>query len=153
MTLPVVPDRDRMKTETAALAVQLDKWSKALNQHTFTVKDLDRLARRLVTESRNRRGPIDWDQAAQLYLALASLQVGQKEATGLIGKRRQAVDSALSDALPRMRDALQFPDGHDSAAQLRGPTADVDAPPVALEHFDRAIRVIRSALNDSDGAK
>ncbi len=153
VTLPVVPDRDRMKTETAALAVQLDKWSKALNQHTFTVKDLDRLARRLVTESRNRRGPIDWDQAAQLYLALASLQVGQKEATGLIGKRRQAVDSALSDALPRMRDALQFPDGHDSAAQLRGPTADVDAPPVALDHFDRAIRVIRSALNDSDGAK
>ena len=142
-----------MKTETAALAAQLDKWSVALNQRTFNVKDLDGLARRLVAESESHRGPVDWDQAAQLYLALSSFQVSQKEATGLTGERRQAVDRALSDALPRMRDVLRFPNGHDSAAQLRGPTADVDAPPVALEHFDRAIRVIRSALNDSDGAK
>ncbi len=149
----VVPDRDRMKTETAALAAQLDKWSVALNQRTFNVKDLDGLARRLVAESESHRGPVDWDQAAQLYLALSSFQVSQKEATGLTGERRQAVDRALSGALSRMRDVLRFPNGHDSAAQLRGPGADVDTPPVALEQFDRAIRVIRSALNDSDGAK
>ena len=115
--------------------------------------DLDGLARRLVAESESHRGPVDWDQAAQLYLALSSFQVSQKEATGLTGERRQAVDRALSGALSRMRDVLRFPNGHDSAAQLRGPTADVDDPPVALEQFDRAIRVIRSALNDSDGAK
>ncbi|HAB11665.1 MAG TPA: hypothetical protein DCE47_08250, partial [Planctomycetaceae bacterium] len=146
LTLPVAPDRDRMKIETAAMAAQLDKWSVALNRHTFSVKDLDGLARRLVAKSEIHRGPVDWDQAAQLYLALSSFQVSQKEATGLTGERRRAVDRVLRDALPRMRDVLRFPNGHDSAAQLRGPIADVDAPPVALEQFDRAMRMIRSAL-------
>ena len=153
LTLPVAPDRDRMKTETAALAAQLDKWSVALNQHTFTVKDLDRLAQRLVAKTRSHRVPVDWDQAAQLYLALSSFQVSQKEATGLTGERRRGVDRVLSENLSRMRDVLRFPKGHDSAAQLRGPTANVDAPPVAAERFEMAIRVIRTALDDSDGAR
>ena len=153
LTLPVAPDRDRMKTETAVLAAQLDKWSVALNQHTFTVKDLDRLAQRLVAKTRSNRVPVDWAQAAQLYLALSSFQVSQKEATGLTGERRRGVDRVLSENLSRMRDVLRFPKGHDSAAQLRGPTANVDAPPVAAERFEMAIRVIRTALDDSDGAR
>ena len=153
VTRPVAVNRERMRAETAVLVRLLDSWSSALNQHDFTVGDLDRLGRRLVLSSREQPRPGNWDQAAQLYLALSSLQVGQKQATGLGDDRRRSIDRALGQALPRMRAILRFPDGHDSAAQLRGGTAQTDQPPLALQQFDLATQLIRSALKDNGGAK
>ena len=139
--------------QAAALARQLDRWSQRLNQYDFTVDDLDSVGRQLVSTSGKRPGPGDWDQAAQLYLALSSLQVSQKRATGLDNDRRRSIDRALERGLPRMRAVLRFPDGHDSAVQLRGRTADADQPPVALQQFLEATKPIREALKDNSGAR
>lgn len=147
-TRPLVPDRARMRLETEALIDQLDQLSLALNQHEFTVEDLDRLGHRLLSGTGGQSGPGDWDQAAQLYLALSSLQVGQKQATGMRDDRRRLLDRALERALPRMRAALSFPDGHDSAAQFRGGSAPVNQSPQALQRFDEATSWIRSVLKD-----
>ena len=153
VTRPVAPDRDGMRLEATALARRLETWSDALNRHSFTIDDLDAVGRQLVSGSPDQKGPGDWDQAAQLYLALSSLQVSQKQATGLVDERRRSIDRALERGLPRMRAVLQFPDGHDSAAQLRGGTAESDQPPVALQRFLEATRLIRSALTDNRGAR
>ena len=153
VTRPVAPDRERMRLEAAALARQLDRWSQRLNQYDFTVDDLDSVGRQLVSTSGKRPGPGDWDQAAQLYLALSSLQVSQKRATGLDNDRRRSIDRALERGLPRMRAVLRFPDGHDSAVQLRGRTADADQPPVALQQFLEATKPIHEALKDNSGVR
>ncbi len=153
VTRPVVPERESMRLEAGALARQLDRWSVALNRHRFTVDDLDSVGRQLVSSSPGQPGPTDWDQAAQLYLALSSLRVSQQQATGLSDDHRRSIDRALEQGLPKMRAVLRFPDGHDSAAQLRGPGAGPEQSPVALEQFLEATKRIRSALNDNSGAR
>jgi hypothetical protein len=137
-----------MRLETEALIDQLDQLSLALNQHEFTVEDLDRLGHRLLSGTGGQSDPGDWDQAAQLYLALSSLQVGQKQATGMREDRHRLLDRALERSLPRMRAALRFPDGHDSAAQFRGRSAPVNQSPQALQRFAEATSWIRSVLKD-----
>ncbi|MFP6769967.1 MAG: multiheme c-type cytochrome, partial [Planctomycetaceae bacterium] len=150
ITRPVAPDREALQQQTIILVRQLEEWSNRLAGHRFSVKDLDALARRLVAVSKKPFGLTDWDQAAQLYLALSSIQVAQREATNLDDGRRRAVDRALRDALPVMRTVLQFPDGHDSAGQFRGPVRDGGLPG-GLKRFQTETKKIRATLVDNGG--
>ena len=152
VTRTIVPTRQAMQEQLIPLIRHLDEWSDRLSAYRFSVSDLDALSRRLVAESRLTPRPTDWDHAAQLYLALSAFHVAHREATDLDDVRRGEVDRVLREALPVMRAALRFPDGHDSAGQLGGPVPGGGRPD-ALQQFETATKKLRMALMNSGGVE
>jgi len=152
VTRAVAPDRKTMIAATGKLAASLEAWSASLNSVELTLDDLESVTRQLASATL-KDSPRDWDQAAQLYLALSSLQVARQKATGLTSERDRQIDQALQEALPKMRGTLRFPVGLDSAGQLRNPVAKPAGIPAALRQFDAAARAVHTAVMNNEGAR
>lgn len=102
----------------------LDRWITFLGQSdTLTAADVRKLLQGVSADGAKRAKELDWDETAQLYLALAALNEGLAD---LDGKHKpDAITKDLRELGERLKKA--FPPGYDSPRlfdPLRAPTLD-----------------------------
>jgi hypothetical protein len=103
-----LPDRvsvaDAANEAAVKLGLALRRWEKV----TLDEAQVERWLRALDAKAAKDQRHQNWDEAAQLYLALSALQQAQEEMRpGAISKSRQSVIESL-------RRSLAFPPGFDS---------------------------------------
>ena len=138
-------------SQAQRLQLELEAWSNRLNDRSWSVKDLDGLARFLV--GREEGSPVHpliqtgWDSSAQLFLGLSALQQARREAVDSRLDSQRSRDEALEVVLSQMRRQLQFPDGFNSPGQLRRGSGGVELPASLIE-IDEALKQLQATLNN-----
>jgi hypothetical protein len=95
--------------ECGALVHNLDIWLEGLQKTEIDAKKMKSLMKAFAEKSESRAGAMSWDEAAQVYLALAALHAGLRERDP--GLLPQDLKPSLLAVRHRLRDA--FPKGYD----------------------------------------
>lgn len=130
----LVPLPDPLAAEAAAAGQALRAWLEASQWHTWLSADPDgspesrsEITRDLAARLARLRGAPpqptirNWDQATQIYLALAAWNIAQQNEAAAKG---HSAAGEHRRRLTEVRRLLAFPDGYDSPAQWNRPTAD-----------------------------
>jgi hypothetical protein len=129
---PVAAD---VAEEAKKAAEALDQWAaKAAAQKPLSAADAKKVLDGLIAEGEKRAGAMDWDEAAQYYLALAAFH----QAWGDLGG---APAPGLRPDLGRYRDKLRaaFPPGYDSPRDFKA-QGDREKMDPALTDLFRSLR-------------
>jgi hypothetical protein len=103
------PDATLAGQQAAKLAASLGSWLKAVeSRETLSAANVDSLLAGLATDGAKRADAMDWDQATQLYLALAALQQSRNDLSG------KGMDALPKLEAVRQRLRAAFPAGDDS---------------------------------------
>jgi hypothetical protein len=124
------PDAAAVARQAGALAAKLESWAgRVHSSQQLSAEQVRGLMRAFSRDGEKGGDTLDWDQAAQFYLALAALHQGLGD---LSGERPPA---RLTDDLLQMRRKLQdaFPPGYDSPLRF-----DPLAPPSLRSLFQKA---------------
>jgi hypothetical protein len=102
-------DASAVAKEAAALVKALDGWEKRVAKAPMTVSDIRGLMQAFAEDGVRRADSLDWDQTAQLYLALAALTQARSDLTGI-------QPGQLKEDLRAVRNKLKaaFKPGYDS---------------------------------------
>ncbi len=116
------PDAAGVAVEAKAALKLLDDWIQQEEKKQYTGAEAKALFRAFLDAQMKNANALDWDQATQLYLALAALHQGMKD----LGEQ-PADPTALSNDLRSVSQRLRtaFPRGSDSPS-LFDPTARPD---------------------------
>lgn len=138
-------------SQAQRLQLKLEAWSNRLNERSWSVRDLDGLARLLVgREESSPAHPLvqnGWDASAQLFLGLSALQQARREAFDSRQESQRSRDEALEAVLSKMRRQLQFPDGFNSPRQLQRGSGKTGLP-ASLNEIDAALKRLQATLNN-----
>jgi hypothetical protein len=98
-----MPDSGRVAEEARKVGRMLDDWlGHVKDAPTFQADKVRGLMRGFLRDGESSADAMSWDQAAQLYLALAALQqdLGERTPTASLKKELLAVERRLKDAIP-----------------------------------------------------
>lgn len=121
-------ERKTIQESAAKAAGAMHRLAEEIKDKTFDAKTVDRLLLRAADE---RFAPSDWDEAAQRLLTLAALWDARQFFQSQAGAAPSEDEEAISEALKRIREKLQFrsaPPQSAEPAESRQPHVDYDSP-------------------------